>query len=595
MMTPAVRTRRFPWFGAITLIVVAGVVVAGMFARRWHEGGNATASTVVPFTSYRGVEGSPSFSPGGNEIAFAWNGPGEDNVDIYVKALGNAEPRRLTSAAEVDDVPAWSPDGRWIAFVRRAPSARRGDVYLISPTGGKERKLGGTSFADMKVGPTLAWTSDGKRVAIRHDSDEKPRGLYLLSVDTQDTQLLLESPPEQFGLDAGAAFSADGKKLAFTRNFAIYVADLDGLSMIGKPRQLTHPKAIFDFWPAWNGAQDEIIFVRRMGLGPSTLWRVSADGTSEPKPIPTTGSTFAFELAVPRKGGRLVYSERNYAGNIWKLPLTRDHLPAGPPVSIIASSRFDGTAAFSADAGSIAFTSNRSGSEQIWVARADGSHQTQLTHYPRGLFGSARWSPDSKFIVYDAWTGAGREIVVMSAEGGPPIPFANGSVPSWSADGKWIYFSSNMGGRREIWKKLFGGGEAVKVTTDEVVAGRESPDGRFFCYFTRDPETLWVMPMKDGVPDASRKRLASEKASSLVFDVSNTGVYFGGHRNSDLQNLPRFGPIHFYEFATGRTIKVFETEKQFSIGLSVSEDERSLIYSQVDDSRADLMLVEQFR
>ena len=39
----------------------------------------------------------PSFSPDGEQVAFAWNGEREDNFDIYVKIVGSSEVRRLTT------------------------------------------------------------------------------------------------------------------------------------------------------------------------------------------------------------------------------------------------------------------------------------------------------------------------------------------------------------------------------------------------------------------------------------------------------------------------------------------------------------------
>ena len=67
------------------------------------------------------------FSPDGRQVAFAWNGEPPDggarpwwqgNWDIYVKLVGSADMRRLTTGPGIDLAPAWSPDGREIAYVR---------------------------------------------------------------------------------------------------------------------------------------------------------------------------------------------------------------------------------------------------------------------------------------------------------------------------------------------------------------------------------------------------------------------------------------------------------------------------------------------
>ena len=71
------------------------------------------------------------------EIAFAWNGEGQDNFDIYRKLIGAGEPLRLTRDPADDESPAWSPDGRFIAFLRdywqgSAPGVAGRGVYFTT-------------------------------------------------------------------------------------------------------------------------------------------------------------------------------------------------------------------------------------------------------------------------------------------------------------------------------------------------------------------------------------------------------------------------------------------------------------------------------
>jgi Tol biopolymer transport system component len=41
--------------------------------------------------------------------------------------------------------------------------------------------------------------------------------------------------------------------------------------------------------------------------------------------------------------------------------------------------------------------------DQIWLMRPDGSGARQLTHAPEVLHGSLAWSPDGKYILFDAY------------------------------------------------------------------------------------------------------------------------------------------------------------------------------------------------
>ena len=68
-----------------------------------------------------------------------------------------------------------------------------------------------------------------------------------------------------------------------------------------------------------------------------------------------------------------------------------------------------------------------------------------------------------------------------------------------------------------------------------------------------------------------------------LFAVSRGGIYF--------VLWPR---IQYFDFTTGRTKTILTLEKETSLGLSVSPDERWLLYSQFDQDGSDLMLVENF-
>jgi dipeptidyl aminopeptidase/acylaminoacyl peptidase len=59
--------------------------------------------------------------------------------------------------------------------------------------------------------------------------------------------------------------------------------------------------------------------------------------------------------------------------------------------------KIDASPSFSPDGRSILFTSNRSGTQQLWTLPVDGGEARQLTDFALGLDGPV-WSPDGRFI-----------------------------------------------------------------------------------------------------------------------------------------------------------------------------------------------------
>src|SRR5262249_58143707 len=109
--------------------------------------------------------------------------------------------------------------------------------------------------------------------------------------------------------------------------------------------------------------------------------------------------------------------------------------------------RDDTSPQFSADGTKIAFASDRSGSEEIWVCDSDGRNPHPVTAFSAPRKGTPRWSPDGRQIAFDALADGQRDIFVVSAEGGQARRITTEPSeevrPSWSRDGAWIYFGSN--------------------------------------------------------------------------------------------------------------------------------------------------------
>ena len=98
--------------------------------------------------------------------------------------------------------------------------------------------------------------------------------------------------------------------------------------------------------------------------------------------VPDAGSTMPFagdEVANPsvsRQAGRFAYAHGAVEDrNIWRLDLTAPEARRSPQ-KICSSTRHDASAQFSPDGKRIAFHSNRSGHEEIWVCSSDGTERS---------------------------------------------------------------------------------------------------------------------------------------------------------------------------------------------------------------------------
>jgi Tol biopolymer transport system component len=536
-----------------------------------------------------------------------WNGADQNNFDIYVKLIGAGPPLRLTTDPAVDTSPAWSPNGRSVAFLRELTGGRFA-VILVPPIGGPERKLAEVP-PPFSINPvSLAWSPDGSSLAVMdQDAANQPPGIFLLSAETGEMRRLT-SPPLHSKGDYLPAFSPDGRTLAFVRLKASgYSGDILSLPLssdlqpLGEPNLVMSHKHLF-FGLSWTPDSSEIIAAAGTGsFSPGSLWRMPADGSGKPERIAFTGDE-STSPAMSRQGSRLAYSRGTFDRNVWRLELTQG-TEAARPTRFIASTRQDASAEYSPDGKKVAFYSNRSGNDEIWVCNSDGTNPVQVTSLGGPSSGTPRWSPDGQEIVFDSSPDGHWDIFVVGLNGGkarrlthqPSSEF----VPRWSRDGKWIYFSSDRSGTVQIWKTPPQGGEATQVTSRGGYAASESPDGKFL-YYTKSVEGregLWRMPAGGGNETQVLNLIIARRAFSVTRDgiyfitgtdsaVTRDGVYFITETESFT--------IQFFSFRTRQYRTLAKVENPF-VYLSVSPDNRSILYTRYDQSGSDLMLVENFR
>lgn len=589
-MPQPVTTGR-PW-SKIVWIAAGGLAAAGAGLWLMHERAPLPPPRLVPLTTFGGRESDPAFSPDGTHVAFAWDGEKGDNLDIYVKMVGNATALRLTSDPASDTFPTWSPDGRQIAFV----SARGGGgIYLVSPDGGPERKV-----SDLPTNSRPSWTADGKYLLLakRYNQRQPEAGdgaLFLVPVDSEGApRQILAAPPRTWYLDP--AFAPDGRSLAFasctgTRDgprCSLQAVGLkEGLALSAKPRQITEQSWIIDGL-AWMRDGASLIFAGSIMEPYLHLWPVNVSNGKEPERLELAGAGASYP-AIDFKTGRLAFSRNLRHPNIWRLER------GGKPAPLLASNALDDSPQYSPDGRRIAFSSGRQGTNvEIWVANADGTGPAEITNIGSPWSGTPRWSPDGQWLTFDAFEkGSGWDIWVVEASGSSPRRLTHGpanvnnDIPSWSRDGRSIYFESTRSGRPEIWRVPVGGGTAVQVTHNGGHVAFESTDGKTLYYTLSDGGAEGLHAKR--LPDGEEKQVLEEGVAFRNFAVVSDGVYY-------LHQLGRSrSEIRFHKFGGGQTGMVGEIEGPIGFGLTVSPDRKTFLFTKFSDAAADLMLIANFR
>lgn len=235
--------------------------------------------------------------------------------------------------------------------------------------------------------------------------------------------------------------------------------------------------------------------------------------------------------SFPGQNGRIAFGSERHGGDmdIWTM-----RADGSGAVNLTAdSSEGDDAPNWRADGRRIAFMSNRvnaenpTGDYEIFVMRADGTRQRQLTSNLLDDEDPA-WSPDGKVITIqrDFQPEQGEidyDLINLAADGTGETNLTNSPgiddvSPNWSPDGRSIAFASTRDGDDEVFRMKPDGSDAQQLTSNkDSFDGHPtwSPDGRRIG-FESDRNGRKFPDLFTMRADGSRERLL---ASSKRFDV----------------------------------------------------------------------------
>jgi len=319
------------------------------------------------------------------------------------------------------------------------------------------------------------------------------------------------------------------------------------------------------------------------------LWRVAADRSGNTERLEIAGFN-ARRPATTAARDRLVFSRSEQDFDTFSLT------PGHAPQRVVTSAFLDGHASFSPDGRHIAFSSNRTGTTEIWVAQADGSSPWRLTRDPTRFQASPSWSPDGKTIAFDAEEadGGSQHIWAIAVEGGDLRRLTSGagrhSVPTWSHDGRWIYYTAGTTERHDVWRIAARGGRPEQITRrGSGVVAYESPDGQHIVYRQVGNDTPLV---ESTIGSDDQRVLIRCVAGYFGFSVVGNEVYYEpcGERGT--------GAIRVLDRRTGRDRLwgVVPNAKNIHVwNPAISPDGRTMLFDREVSLRANLWLVDDFR
>ena len=459
---------------------------------------NENGADVRRLTVNRARDQYPRFSPDGQWIAFSSNRDG--NYDVFVIPSSGGEPRQLTFHSANDDVVGWSPDGKRIVF-----SSTRGNgafptvatLWEVPIDGGIERPL------NTDWGAYASYSPDGAKLAFqRHPSvwsRKHYRGAYAADLWVED---LSSKTFTKLGDDAYHGnmlwpMYGNGGEIYFVSNQLsnepVKPGSPEAMKSVnniwkisdkgGKPVQVTKHSDGNLFFPSISADGRTIVYEDNFGL-----WKLdvatgrSAEIRLDIKSDYTENKTELTTINNEAEGFSLSPSNKRAAvavhGEIFTVATDRGQLQR-----VTETPWKEQSPHWSPDGKWIAFVSDRTGREEIYISDELGKAVKKLTDSDCDKLAIV-WASDSKSFL---WTGSdhklrrldldsGKEEVLASSPGG------NIGEPQFSPDGKWISYSKpDALLRSHVYLKEIPAGPEHEIASAEFMTSRGArwtPDGK---------------------------------------------------------------------------------------------------------------------
>ena len=414
----------------------------------------------VPLEAAAGVSSPPSFSPGGDEFAFA-RADGLIGEDQIVVARTGGQQRILARSRFPFflQAPAWSPVDDTIAYVA-SPEKYFHMALMAHSASGKTPAREITPADWYRIG-SLVWINHGSALLVEGQRDPNAEHqIWKVSYPEGRAERITADLNSYFRLSV----TGDSKLLIALRResvWQIFVLQTGAANPEEDMQPVTGAGPSADGSDGLTFSSDGRLVFSSTASGMNELWTMDADGSH--KEQITRNDARNFRPSLSRDGRIMVCSSTRGGGHdIWRMSSD------GTNARQLTRSGADSQATVSPDGTWIAYMSMGEGRRWLRRMDIDGNHQINLSDKPM-LPGEPVISPDGRHIAFLTYDPAEHsdQIVVIPSGGGQPVKTANVQglcSLQWTPAGDEVAYVRSEQGAQNIWAVPLTHGVARQVT-----------------------------------------------------------------------------------------------------------------------------------
>jgi len=367
--------------------------------------------TVTLLTDNPAIEIPVQFHPDGDRVVYY--GAIGGSVESFTVSRSTGEKHPLLDDVGSPYIGEVSPDGRTIIYNR--VDGEKSTLWMADADGGNRRQLTQEGFEDFAG--TTRWSPDGKQFLYQSRRTGKP-DIWIASIADGTTRQLTSDIQD----DRNPAWSPDGQWIAFLssrgRQLDVWVMPTAGGDAVRITDDPLQEESV-----SWIG--NDALGIST-SLSPGALWTRSLSDGAEVRLTPDSIDAGRFWVSDDRSRIALLADQPGGTNELAVMPA------AGGDLRVVDPAANHTSVGWSPGGASLASTSDRAGTADVWVFDPDGAAEArQVTDWPG----------------YERWVG-------------------------WSADGTQVYFTAERDARLgDLWKAPIDGGAPERLTEVGAVQG----------------------------------------------------------------------------------------------------------------------------
>jgi dipeptidyl aminopeptidase/acylaminoacyl peptidase len=404
---------------------------------------------------------------------------------------GTPSPLTVLDSSREDSYsePTFLPDGRHFFYRRDSASADHSGLYVGSLDSGP----GEASSKRLLAAPTKAVYVPSKDPALGYLLYVREGSLMTQPFDTRRLEFAGEAVPESEGfIDRGMFSASENGVLAYRTGSVFPMTQLTWFDRTGKIVGAVGEPGRYDTVAlSPDGAKVAVSRLDSQAVGTSAIWLYEfAHGNGQRF---TFGPAASYMPVWSPDGSRLVFTSSPTGGNDL---YEKASSGIGNEDSLLKSMETKSSYDWSRDGRWLLYGLLGAGPWELWILPLTGND-----HKPRRYLASqynesqARFSPDGRFVAYMSDESGRNEVYVQAfpqASGGKWLISKGGSMPHWRHDGKELFYISadskmmavnvttapefRYGNPKALFEaRIFGGPRTLNVTRYDV-----APDGQKF-------------------------------------------------------------------------------------------------------------------